>query len=274
VCAPPDTALVEQLTLEMANERYRVLVCSSDCRSPDSAEEIASLARVVPIDGAILCAPLSEQLALGAAFQAQEIPCVRIGATGRHGVCADEREAARKVTAYLISLGHARIAFVCGPREHDSAQQRRQGFLDGMQIAGLPPDPEHILRGAASFDDGVDCGRLLLRDMTRRPSAIFASTDLVAAGILAAAHELGIPVPDALSVVGFGDQDIARQVWPTLTSVRPPTHLLAARAATLLLELLKGAEAGDQAPLPSAQIIVRNSTGARQSVDSHAAEIS
>ena len=260
---PPDAALVEQVALAMAAERYRVLVCSSDCSSPNAAEEIASLARVVPIDGAILCAPLSEQLAFSPEFHARNIPCVRIGpTTGLNSISSDDREAARQMTRYLASLGHARIGFVCGPKDHDSMQQRQQGFLDGLQIAGLAIDRTLMLQGVDTFDAGVECGRRLLSDAARRPTAIFASTDAMAAGVLRAANEMSIAVPTALSVVGFGDQPIASQVWPALTTVRPPIRALADRAAAVLLDLLHGASADSSHwPVLSAEIILRDSTG-------------
>ena len=264
VCTPPDAELVEQVAFAMASERYRLLVCSSEYRSPRAAEELATLARVVPIDGAILCAPLSEQLTFGPAFHAQHIPCVRIGATtGLHSISSDDREAARQMTRYLASLGHRRIGFVCGPKDQDSMQQRRQGFLDGMQIAGLPLDPGIILQGIDTFESGVECGRRLLSDAAQRPTAIFASTDAMAAGVLKVAHEVGIAVPAALSVAGFGDQPIASQVWPALTTVRPPIRALAVRAAAVLLELLQGASAGGgDSQTFSAEIVLRHSTGA------------
>jgi len=264
VCTPPDAELVEQVAFAMASERYRLLVCSSEYRSPRAAEELATLARVVPIDGAILCAPLSEQLMFGPAFHAQHIPCVRIGSTtGLHSISSDDREAARQMTRYLASLGHRRIGFVCGPKEQDSMQQRRQGFLDGMQIAGLPLDPGIILQGMDTFESGVECGRRLLSDAAQPPTAIFASTDAMAAGVLKVAHEVGIAVPAALSVAGFGDQPIASQVWPALTTVRAPIRALAVRAAAVLLELLQGASAGGgDSPAFSAEIVLRHSTGA------------
>ena len=260
---PPDAALVEQITLEMVQERYRVLVCSADSRTPRAAEESALLARSVPIDGAILCAPLSGRPEFGAAFDAQRIPCVRLGVAGTHGVSADDREAARQVTQMLTTLGHVRIGFVCGSKESDSAQQRRLGFLDGMQYARLTVDPELILQGADTFECGLDSGRMLLRKEAQRATAIIADTDDVGAGVLVAAHELGIPVPDALSVIGFGDRPIARQVWPSLSSVRSPARPMATRAASLLLGLLRGAgtDIGDSRSM-TAEIIMRNSTGA------------
>lgn len=260
--APPDAALVEQITLDLAAQRYRVLLCSVDCRLPLAAEENASLARMVPIDAAILCAPLAEQLAFGAAFHAQGIPCVRLGISGRHGISVDDREAARRMTRYLASLGHTRIAFVNGPKEFDGGQQRWWGFLDGLQIAGLAPDPELIVEGGDTFDSGVECGRRLLRNAARRPTAVFACTDDLAAGVLLAAHELNLPVPGSLSVAGFGDGPIARQVWPALSSVRLPARELATRAAALLLELLNGAGAsGDPLPILTGDIVIRDSTG-------------
>ena len=274
VCTPPDAELVEQLASAMASERYRLLVCSNDHRSANAAEEFAALARVVPIDGAILCAPLSEQLVFGTAFHAQMIPCVRIGpTTGLHSISSDDRGAAAQMTRYLASLGHRRIGFVCGPMGHDSVQQRRQGFLEELQIAGLPIDPRIILSGADTFDSGVECGRRFLSDVTQRPTAIFASTDTMAAGVLRAAHEFGIAVPAALSVAGFGDQPIASQAWPALTTVRPPVRALAVRAAALLLELLHGASAdSSQSPVLSAQIVLRNSTGLARGIGAGAGQ--
>jgi LacI family transcriptional regulator len=261
-CTPPDPALVEQVVLELAPHRYRVLVCSSDCRTPGAAEESAALARVIPIDGAILCAPLSEQLAIGAAFHAQRIPCVQLGASGRHGVSADDREAARQVTRFLTSLGHVRIAFIGGPKDSDSSQQRRRGFLEGLEYAGLAADPALMLQGAGTFESGLECGRRWLSAAAPRATAIVADTDDMAAGVLVAAHESGVPVPDALSVIGFGDRPIARQVWPSLSSVRPPARSLATRAASLLLELLNGVgPEGDSSASLSAEIVMRNSTG-------------
>ena len=264
VCAPPDAGMVEQLTYAMASVRYRVLICSNEHRAPNAAEELAAVARIVPIDGAILCTPLSEQVKFGAAFHAQRIPCVRVGSSaGTHGVSSDDREAARQMTRYLVSLGHRRIGFVSGRQDQDCMQQRRQGYLDGLQDAGLTLEPRAFLQGADTFESGVDCGRQMLRDADRRPTAIFASSDTMAAGVLLAAHEKGIAIPGALSVAGFGDEAIARQVWPPLTSVRPPARALADRAAAMLFDLMHGAEpASDSGPLLSGDIVFRHSAGA------------
>ncbi len=263
VCTPPDAGMVEQLTYALASVRYRLLICSSEHRAPNAAEELAALARLLPIDGAILCAPLSERALCAAAFHSQRVPCVRIGSSaGAHGVSSDDREAARQMTRYLASLGHRRIGFVSGPAEQDGMQQRRQGFLDGLRDAGLALEPGALLEGADTFESGVECARQLLRDADRHPTAVFASSDTLASGVLMAAHEKGIAVPGTLSVSGFGDEAIARQVWPPLTSVRPPTRALADRAAARLFDLLHGAEtAANPMPLPPGDIVFRHSVG-------------
>lgn len=80
-----------------------------------------------------------------------------------------------------------------------------------MQFAGLAVEPELVLQGADTFESGIEYGRRLLRDGSRRPTAIFADTDDAAAGVLIAAHEKAIPVPEALSVIGFGDRVVERR---------------------------------------------------------------
>jgi LacI family transcriptional regulator len=88
--------------------------------------------------------------------------------------------------------------------------------------------------GAFDFESGVVAARHLL-SAARRPSAIFASNDDMAAGVLSVAHDMGLDVPQDLSVVGFDDTMVARMVWPQLTTIRQPTRELAHEATQLLL---------------------------------------
>lgn len=94
--------------------------------------------------------------------------------------------------------------------------------------------------------------------MAEPPTAIFASSDDMAAGVLAAAHRMGVSVPDQLSVAGFDDTDLAQVVWPALTKIRQPIRDLGYAAADLLLEFGKTIE---RRQLPH-ELIVRGSTAA------------
>ncbi len=93
-------------------------------------------------------------------------------------------------------------------------------------------------QGFFVFDSGLECGTELLK-MNEPPTAIFASNDDMAAGVLMAAHQRGISVPGDLSVAGFDDAQVARFVWPRLTTVFQPAYDLAYSATGMLLQLLK-----------------------------------
>lgn len=259
----PHAALVQTVALAVARARYRLLVCSGDGRTSNTSEEVALLARDLPIDGAIVWPPLSEHSAFSQVFHRQRIPCVCIGSAANAasvGIPANDRDASRQMTQHLLSLGHRRIGFVGGPQEHDSMQQRLRGFRDAMSTAGV--EARIIVHGEDTFDSGARCARQLLTDARRRPSAIFAGSDVMAAGVLMTAHELSLDVPARLSVAGFGDQPISRQVWPTLTTMRLPMQALAERAATTLLGLLQSVDR-EIVGVPdfAAELVLRSSTG-------------
>ena len=90
------------------------------------------------------------------------------------------------------------------------------------------------------------------------PTAIFASNDDMAAGALAVAHRLNIPVPERLSIAGFGDDEVASYVWPPLTTIRQPTRTLGYTAADLLLA---PADAPKERRKIAFELVVRGSTG-------------
>ncbi|MFZ0531490.1 MAG: LacI family DNA-binding transcriptional regulator [Propionicimonas sp.] len=121
---------------------------------------------------------------------------------------------------HLIGLGHRRIAYVGAILESTPGGERLAGYLDALRKAGIDPDPDLILPGRFHSDDGRAAGRLLTgKD---RPTAIFAASDAVAFGLYDLCHELGVRIPDDVSVVGFDDALGGELVWPHLTSVRQP----------------------------------------------------
>jgi LacI family transcriptional regulator len=99
---------------------------------------------------------------------------------------------------------------------------------------GIAYDPVLVCEGEFDFDSGVRGGNRLL-DLPEPPTAIFASNDDMAAGVLAVAHDRGIPVPAQLSVAGFDDTTLARTVWPPLTTIHQPMAELARTAAEILI---------------------------------------
>lgn len=209
--------------------------------------------------GVLLLPPLSERAEIVALCR--EIGCnhVRLGAApsgeARELPASGDRAATAMVVGDLIAKGHERIGFVAGPEELYSSRERELGYLDAIADHDLDRGPSLIASGDDSFESGLAAGRLLL-EVSPRPTAIVASSDEMAAGVLHAAGELDIAVPDRLSVVGYGDTALASRLWPPLTTVRVPIGEMAAVAARSLVQ----PEASEQMPGEFLPVIVERSS--------------
>lgn len=144
-------------------------------------------------------------------------------------------------TRHLIELGHRRIGMIAGAEEMMSVQARVAGFRFAMESAGLPIDEDLIVHGPSreSADEaGSELGtRLLSMPVGKRPTAIFALSDIKALGAYEAARALGLSVPDDVSIVGYDDLQFARWAGPPLTTVRQPLKEMGEEAARLVIRL-------------------------------------
>lgn len=173
-------------------------------------------------------------------------------------VTATNYAGALAVMEYLIGLGHRRIGFIGGRRELQSAAQRLQGYKDGLRQAGLPLDPHLVQAGDYTEETGLKCASRLLA-LPKPPTAIFAANDQSAIGVLRAAGEAGLSVPDDLSVVGFDNIPEAVYVRPALTTVDQSIDKMSYMGAKILIGLIRG-EVPESNPyeVPT-QLIVRDS---------------
>jgi LacI family xylobiose transport system transcriptional regulator len=158
-----------------------------------------------------------------------EVPAV--GATNWQGGLA--------ATRHLIELGHRRIGVLAGPETMLCSRARVDGYRAGLETAGIRFDPSLVRAGDFHHEAGYACGRELLR-LPDRPTAVFAGNDMQALGLYEAARELGLRIPDDLSVVGFDDLPAARWVGPPLTTVRQPLAEMAAAAARIVIDIARG----------------------------------
>ncbi|MGI8869267.1 MAG: LacI family DNA-binding transcriptional regulator [Mycobacteriales bacterium] len=146
---------------------------------------------------------------------------------------------AHDATQYLIDKGHRRVALVTGPAHHLYAKARIAGYRSAMSAAGLTVRPEHVRHG--SYDRAS--GRALVRAILAgrpRPTALFICSDHMAIGGYEAIADLGLRVPDDVSVVGFDDLPEARWVHPDLTTVRQPLKEMAGSATSMLIRQIRG----------------------------------
>lgn len=222
---------------------YELVVHPCEYTDGELPQNVINFTSRTKIDGVIIPPPLSENDALSTALDEAMVPYVRLTAASmdlpHRSVVYDERAGAKEMTDYLLSCGHRRIAYISGPEGRKSTEQRRHGFLDTMKQHGVEIDAEIILAGDYSFESGLRAGADLL-EHRKPPTAIFASNDLMAIGVINAIREKGLSVPHDISVAGFDDTEVASQIIPGLTSIRRPVRSMATQAALKLIAYIDG----------------------------------
>ena len=177
-------------------------------------------------------------------------------------VIVDNFGGSAQATKYLIGLGHQRIGCIARHIPLSNAAERVRGYQETLASAGLPVSPQYLVSGGPGYEEGRRAMTELLR-LQRRPTAVLAYPDVVAIGAIRAAHDLGLRVPEDVSVVGFDDIPVAAFIRPRLTTVAVGIWEMGQRAAAVLLEKVRD-EVGSRAPrrfvLP-ATLVIRESTG-------------
>ena len=238
-------------------------------------EEVNYLIDQFHVDGFILPPPICFDRQVLEAIAQKNIPCVRIAGTPMGNidlrVSVDNCAAAYEITNHLISLGHERIAIIRGPDDYLATALRHEGFLAALRDNDIALPDRYIKSGNFDVESGNESAKALLSE-SDRPTAIFASNDEMAAGVLAAAQEAGIRVPDELSVVGFDDAPIARSVWPPLTTIRQPLRQIGESAVQLLTDQIKylknnSGEAPRNSVLLDYELVERKSTAKAPRID-------
>lgn len=223
--------------------RYSMMVRPLRVRSDDFVRRVDALISDHHPDGVVLTPPITDHAPLLTRLKERKVPYACVSPveqrTGLIGVTMDEQAAARALVEHLIGLGHRRIAHIMGIPEHGGSRWRLAGYREALAAAGLPEDPALIEQGAFTFGSGVTAARELFA-LDRRPTAVFAANDDMAAGVMWTASEYGLKVPDNLSVCGFDDIALASQLWPALTTVRQPSREMGKLAALQLLDVLRG----------------------------------
>jgi LacI family transcriptional regulator len=167
---------------------------------------------------------------------------------------------ARSMTTHLVQLGHRRIGVIAGPRTWLAGPARLAGHTSALADAGVLHPPELTRDGEPTVRFGrLAAGELL--DLPRCPTALVCFNDKTAVGALAAAAELGLRVPEDLSVAGFDDIELAQATRPLLTTVRQPLAEMGRMAVSLLVRLLDGHRVDALHVELATELIARGSTG-------------
>lgn len=217
---------------------FALVVRPVERRSARLLQDIRAFIETQRPYGVLILPPVSENDAIAELCRELDCNYVRMGSArlddGAHLVESNDRQAVRQAIAHLAELGHRRIGFVAGPVGFRSAAEREAGYEEAVREHKLDRGGDMKAPGNYTFESGLEAGRRLLAAASP-PTAVFASNDVMAAGVLHAARERGVDVPRDLSIVGFDDTAIAAHIWPPLTTVRWPIAEMAYSAALKLI---------------------------------------
>lgn len=216
---------------------YHMVVEQVERSEPGWAERLAASLHFLRLDGALLTPPLCDDPIILSILEAAKVPYVRLSPGNdlerSAYVRMDDEAAAADMTQHLINLGHQRIGFIKGDPEHSVSAKRYAGFCAQMAINNLSVDQTLIAEGDFSARSGLACGGRILGAVIP-PTAIFASNDDMALGVLMAASKKRLDVPTQLAIAGFDDAPLSRAAWPPISTVRQPNAEMAAAAIDML----------------------------------------
>ncbi len=232
----------------LENERYRLIVLPYSNASAQP-EGIVPLLRAAGLDGVILPPPVCDLKIVLDGLDNAGIPYARIAPCryNQRGPQSmmDDVAAAHQIAAYMVSLGHRKFGIIRGDVTHNASAARSKGYIEAFVEAGLLEQDMIWADGDFTLASGTAAAAKML-DSPNPPTAILAQNDDMAAGVLIAARERGVNVPDDLSITGFDDSEISRLAWPSITTVYQPVQAMAYDAANQLLECIEGKSQGSR----------------------------
>ena len=245
---------------------YELVVHACHIESDRLIDDVTRFVSRAKVDGMIILPPVSE---LGEVAETlDKAGCRYVQFTSELGVepwklvVTNYMPAITDMTNHLVMLGHNKMGFISGPRNNISSQKRQEIFAQALARYDLELRPEMIVEGAFTYESGVKAARKIL-SWKRRPTAIFAANDEMAFGVMKVAHDMGLKIPDDLSLVGFDGTPFSSFVIPALSTIRRQTDEMSRLGTQKLLALI------DQGPdaargfetMVSPQFVPRESTG-------------
>jgi LacI family transcriptional regulator len=217
-------------------KNYSVMLCNTN-GSPSKEDYYLSRLSEWQVDGIIVVSSISPAAHLNS-FNKLDMPLILIDIDSpgyeMDSISVDNFSGGLLAARHLVSLGHKRIACICGTVETRYNQGRVNGFREGLAEAGLKVDEALIAKADFNTFSGLNVANQLL-EIKDRPTAIFCCSDLLAYGAMKAANLKGFKVPEDLSIVGFDDIFLSPYTNPPLTTVRQPIPELTEEAVNCFL---------------------------------------
>ena len=268
---PFSAELLKGAADELDRAGYALMVYSGGRRNEAGWEQryLSGISSVLA-DGTILVAPTVVDVESPHPVVAVD---PNVGGMNIPTIAAQNFDGARDAVDHLVQLGHRRIGFVAGRPDLESARRREAGYRIALERAGITVDPSLIEVGEFQEETAALAARTLL-DRPDRPTAIFAANDLSAIAVIGVARELGLRVPEDLSVVGFDNIPESALCDPPITTVDQSIQELGRLAVRSLLAMVQvdDAVADGAVPVPGrttapthfelpTRLVVRRSSG-------------
>jgi LacI family transcriptional regulator len=224
-------------------------------QTSDQERHFVTLLNGTITDGVVVVTPVATDIPTNA-------PLVAIDPNNANPECAaiiaTNREGALTAVNYLIEIGHRRIGFISGRIDLISGRRRLQGYQDALTAASIPLDDNLIQIGDYTTETAVGCAYALL-SLNDPPTAIFASNDMSAMGVYQAAQEIGVRIPEELSVVGFDNLNESSYLKPALTTVDQFIQDMGSLAIEMIVKLVNGEPLENPFRKIQTQLVVRDS---------------
>jgi len=243
---------------------FELIMHPASFNDPNLADDVTNFVTRSRVDGVILLSPISQLDDLAKRLQQDQVHYCRISPNCvddiSHTVISHDHDGAHLMAEHLLSTGHRRIGFVSGATDNLSSQQKLLGFIKAFDDLGIRFNDQLVVTGDHTFESGLAAGNQLLT-CAEPPTAIFASNDVMAMGVMRAAAMLSIDVPSQLTVTGYDDSAIATLAWPELTTIHQPLGQIGAQAALKLVGSITGEQVESAALQPIQPVLkVRGSS--------------
>jgi LacI family transcriptional regulator, repressor for deo operon, udp, cdd, tsx, nupC, and nupG len=257
---PYFTELLLALELCISERGYDLMIRTANVSSDNKANYL-SLYRQRKVDGLLLVAPSEDDEEVNELLR-ENIPFVLINARldheQAHYIDVDNLRGAELAVQYLSNLGHRRIGMLTGLSDRINSRHRLEGYLCTMTALHGSAEMSFVYEGDFTEQVGREALPYFL-SLNDPPTAIFCANDQIALGVLNAAHEQHIRVPDELSVIGFDDMKFASFFSPPLTTIRQKIDDIGRLAGQLIIDIVEGCITAPQKIILAPQLIVRSS---------------
>ncbi|NOU95758.1 substrate-binding domain-containing protein [Paenibacillus sp. LMG 31456] len=240
---------------------FSLIICSTD-NDLDKEIEYISILKQKYIDGIIIATGLKNDNAIKELIDSK-IPVVMLSrdvpSLAVNTVVVDDFLGAYQATWFLKELEHEKIAMITEDVNFPAVKARVLGYQEALEEAGIRYDEKLVIKNNATYIDGIRAAQELL-NLPDPPTAIFASTEVLAIGAIRGARELGFHVPKDLSVVGFDDTILASMFDPPITTVAQPIHDMGKKVIELLCDEINESKKVKQRIVLSPELVVRGTT--------------